>query len=107
MSIEHYAGSASPLCRARSPEALAYMPSNLDMFAIWRSQTTGVNWLYRHEEPNGPKEVPPLHPEPFSKRAITVKPAARLTGLAQHPKSKTTSGLEDLHVYSTPDCEEP
>ena len=29
-------------CRARSPEALAYMPSVLDLFAIRRSQTTEV-----------------------------------------------------------------
>ena len=144
------------LCRARSSEALAYIPGVLDLFAIRRSQTTEVEIrlflpylrsgdcashavgqdrliltclrttgkcarfsgerklqalighsidikvltdlkkrrnkaLYRHEGPSGPKEVPPLHPEPLSKRAAIGKPMARLVGSAQHPKSKPTS----------------
>ena len=49
--------------------------------------------LYRHEGPNGPKDVPPLYPEPLSKRTATIKPVARFAGSAQHPKSKPSSGL--------------
>ncbi len=58
--------------------------------------------LYRHEGPNRPKEVPPLHPEPLSKRTTTGKPAAHFAGAAQHLKRHPSSGLEDLHVYSAP-----
>ena len=53
------------------------------------------------------KRFLPLHPEPFSKRAATVKPMARFAGLAQQPKRHPASGLEDLHVYSTMDRKEP
>ena len=49
-------------------------------------------FFYRHLGPNGPKEGPPLHPEPPSKRTAIVKPAARFAGSAQHPKSKPPSG---------------
>ena len=61
--------------------------------------------FYRHEGPDGPKEVSPLHPEPLSKRAATIKPAARFAGSAQHPKSKPQV-RKDLHVYSAQDREE-
>ena len=82
-------------------------------------------FFYRHLGPNGPKEVLPLHPGPFSKRATTIKPAAHFTGSAQHPKSKllfrsarTCMSIacrtekkpkvrKDLNIYSTPDCAEP
>ncbi len=47
--------------------------------------------LYRHLGPNGPKEDPPLHPEPLFKRAPTVKLAARFAGSEKHPKSKPAS----------------
>ena len=49
-------------------------------------------FFYRHLGPNGPKEVSFLHPEPLSKRATTIKPAARFAGSAQHPKSNLASG---------------
>ena len=49
-------------------------------------------FVYRHEGPNGPKEVQPLHPEPLANRATTVKPAARFAGPEQHPKSKLAPG---------------
>ena len=65
-------------------------------------------FFYRHLGPHGPKEGPPLHPEPLrriqtalilsilfilkillqttEKRATTIKPEARLAGCEQHPK---------------------
>ena len=49
-------------------------------------------FFYRHEGPNGPKDVPPLHPEPLSKRTTIVKLSARFAGSAQHPKSNPASG---------------
>ncbi len=64
-------------------------------------------FVYRHEGPSGPKEDPPLHPEPLSKRAAIGKPMARLVGSAQHPKSNPLQVRQDLHVYSAPDREEP
>ena len=48
--------------------------------------------FYRHLGPNGPKESPPLHPEPLSNRTTTIKPAARFACSAQHPKSNLASG---------------
>ena len=43
--------------------------------------------------------------EPLSKRATTGKLSASFAGSAQYPKSKPQV-RKDLHVYSTPDCEE-
>ena len=67
--------SCVPLCRARSPD-LALFANNWHVCQIFRrSQTTEVGQLPRPG--NGPKEAPPLHSEPFSKRTTTIKPAAR------------------------------
>ena len=33
-----------------------------------------VAFFYRHLGPHGPKEAPPLHPEPLSNRAYGVRP---------------------------------
>ena len=49
-------------------------------------------FVYRHEGPSGPKEDPPLHPEPLSKRAAIGKPMERLVGSAKHLKSNLASG---------------
>ena len=49
--------------------------------------------FYRHLGPSGPKEGPPLHPEPLSNRTTTIKPVARFAGSEQHPKRHPSSGL--------------
>ena len=59
-------------------------------------------FFYRHLGPHGPKEVPPLHPEPFSKRAAIVKPAAHFACAAQIRKANLLQVRKDLHVYSAP-----
>ena len=65
-----------PPCGSRAIKVLTDLKKRRDAF------------VYRHLGPDGPKEGPPLHPEPLSKRATTIKPAARFAGSAQHPKSK-------------------
>ena len=55
-------------------------------------------FFYRHLGPHGPKEAPPLHPEPLSKRAATAKPMARLADSAQPPKRQS------LFRYGSPAC---
>ena len=49
-------------------------------------------FFYRHLGPHGPKEDPPLHPEPLPKRAPTVKPMARFAFSVQQPESPPSSG---------------